>query len=247
MFRVPPVFWAGERGNKLGSGGVGLRQRRAVGGPPWPITRLRGPSPDYRNAAAPGFVSVLNDAGWDILRFDRHPGDDALHASLSRLVAALPSLRQAGYRRVVLAGQSRGGWQSIMAASQRPDLVDGVIATAPAAQGEAERPNNPAAAQDDFRRLLAGLPSGGPRVLVALFEQDGFDPGVDARAAAVQDVARSRAAATLVLLPSAGITGHRGAFDWRFPHLFGGCVLSLVQAPAPAAPRGLRRAPCGGG
>ena len=102
-----------------------------------------GPDRDNRNRPTPPFVSLLNDNGWDVLRFDRHPGDDGLYASLPRLVGGLPALRQAGYRRILLGGQSRGGWQAIMAASERPDLVDAVIATAPAAHGEVDPRQQP--------------------------------------------------------------------------------------------------------
>ncbi len=206
-----------------------------------------GPDRDNRNRPLPGLASVLNDAGWDVLRFDRHPGDDTLPASLARLTGGLPALRAAGYRQVVLAGQSRGGWQAIMAAAENPDLVRAVIATAPAAHGESGRPNNHGAALDDFRRLLAGLPAAAPRLLVALFDGDDYDPDPERRAVVVETLARDRAAPSLVLWPQQEIRGHNDVGDWRFTRLFGGCVLTLVQAPEAAAPRGLRRAPCGGG
>lgn len=206
-----------------------------------------GPDRDNRNRPIPGLVAVLNDAGWDVLRFDRHPGDDALTASLPRLIAGLPALREAGYRQVILAGQSRGGWQAIMAAADQPALVQAVIATAPAAHGEAHRPNNHAVALDDFRRLLGGLPAEMPRLLVGLFDGDDYDPDPERRAARLEEVARERGAPTLALWPQQGIRGHHGAYDWRFTRFYGGCVVTLVQAPPAATPRGLRRGPCGGG
>ena len=215
-----------------------------------------GADRDLRNAMAPGFVSVLNDAGWDVLRFDRNPGDDALFTSLPRLVEGLAAVRAAGYRQIVLGGQSRGGWQAIMAASARPELVDAVIATAPAAHGEASRANNLLAGLDDFRRLLAGLPPTGPRLAVVLFDGDDFDPDPAKRAAMLESLARDRRVPTLALWPQGPggpapgplpIRGHGGAGDWRFTTLYGACLLTLVEAPEAAAPRGLRRAACGGG
>jgi pimeloyl-ACP methyl ester carboxylesterase len=206
-----------------------------------------GAGKDNRNRPTPGLVAALNDAGWDVLRFDRHPGDDALTAALPRLIAGLPALRAAGYRRILLGGQSRGGWQAILAGSANPALVEAVIATAPAAHGEATRGNNLGAAVDDFRRLLAGLPAEGPRLLVALFDGDDFDPDPERRAAMLEALAAQRPAPLLALWPQQGIRGHRGATNPRFAQFFAGCVMSLVQAPPAAAPRGLRRAPCGGG
>lgn len=206
-----------------------------------------GAAADHRNRPAPGVLALLNDAGWDVLRFDRDPADDLLPTALSTLSRALPALREAGYRRIVLAGQSRGAWQSVMAASERPDLVHAVLAFAPAAHGEAARPNNLGAAMEDFSRLLAGLPAEGPRLAVAVFEQDPFDPDPAARAALVAQAAAARGAPTLALFPADQPRGHGGASDWRFTRAQGPCVLTLVTAPAAAAPRGLRRTACGGG
>ena len=210
-----------------------------------------GPERDYRAAPTPGFVSILNDAGWDVLRFDRNPAEDALYTSLPRLVDGLRAVRTAGYRRIVLGGQSRGGWQSIMAAGAHPDWVEAVIATAPAAHGEASRANNLVSGLDDFRRLLAGLPAGGPRLAVAVFDGDDFDPDPETRAKLLDEASHLRRAPVLVLWPDgaqpAPIRGHGGGSDWRFTTLYGACLLTLVDSPEAAAPRGLRRAPCGGG
>jgi pimeloyl-ACP methyl ester carboxylesterase len=206
-----------------------------------------GPDHDNRVNPVPGIVSVLNDAGWDVLRFDRHPGDDTLSTSLPRLIAGIETLRAAGYRRIVAGGQSRGGWQAIMAAGERPELIEAVVATAPAAHGEWRGNNTLGAALDDFRRLVAGLGPLGPRVLVALFDGDAFDPDPARRAAMVAALAEARPAPLLTLWPREDIRGHGGASDWRFTRFFGACVLTLVQAPAAGAPRGLRRDPCGGG
>ncbi len=211
-----------------------------------------GPERDLRATPTPGFVSILNDAGWDVLRFDRNPAEDALYTSLPRLADGLQAVRAAGYRRIILGGQSRGGWQAIMAASARPDWVDAVIATAPAAHGEASRANSLVSGLEDFRRLLAGLPAGGPRLAVAVFDGDDFDPDPEARAKLLDDASRTRRAPVLALWPSgpqpaAPIRGHGGGTDWRFTALYGACLLTLVEAPDAAAPRGLRRTPCGGG
>lgn len=206
-----------------------------------------GPTADHRQRNLPGVLALLNDAGWDVLRFDRDPADDTLPTALSTLLRGLPLLREAGYRRIVLGGQSRGGWQSIMAAAERPDAVHAALAFAPAAHGEAARPNNLAAASDDFRRLLAGLPAGGPRLAVAFFAEDPYDPDPAARAAMVGEAAGRRTAPTLALFPEPPIRGHSGGNDWRFARGQGPCLLTLVQGPVAAAPRGLRRSSCGGG
>lgn len=211
-----------------------------------------GPDEDYRGKPLPGFLTALNEAGFDILRFDRHPGDDALFVSLPRLVRGLPALRALGYRQVVLGGESRGGWQALMAAAERPELVDAVLAVAPAAHGEiqgreGEDHETRADALADFERLLAGIAATPQRLLVAAFEGDAFDPDPAGRAALVAALAARRAAPTLALFPSGPARGHSGARDWRFTRDYGACVLTLLRAPEAAAPRGLRRRSCGGG
>ncbi|NMJ40985.1 alpha/beta hydrolase [Roseomonas sp. JC162] len=206
-----------------------------------------GPAADRRGTSVPGSIAMLNDAGWDVFRFDRDPAEDTLATTLTAMLRALPLLREAGYGRIVLAGQSRGGWQSIMAAAERPDLIHAVLAFAPGSHGEAARPNNLPAALEDFRRILAALPAEGPRVAVALFEKDPFDPDPAARARLIEERAATRRAPTMALFPDLPVEGHNGAADWRFTRNQGPCLLTLVQAPEAGAARGLRRAPCTGG
>ncbi|HEY4252438.1 MAG TPA: alpha/beta hydrolase [Roseomonas sp.] len=227
-FRASPMHWR-------------FGPRRAVGVVVWGHG-YNGRTHDNRTSAAPGFLSVLNDAGWDILRYDRDPADDELQASLARLVAALPLLRQAGYARVVIGGQSRGGWQALLAAGERPDAVDAVIATAPAAHGEA--PSRTGSAIEDFGRILAGLPRGRLRVGVVLFDDDRYDPDVNRRSAAVEATAETRLAPTLLLRPSAPLRGHEGVAEAGFTTRYAGCLLRLIQAPDATVPRGLRRSGC---
>jgi pimeloyl-ACP methyl ester carboxylesterase len=229
-FRASPLHWR-------------FGPRRAAGVVVWGHG-YNGRERDNRSSAAPGFLTVLNDAGWDILRFDRDPAQDELRATLPQLTAALPLLRQAGYARVVIGGQSRGGWQALLAAGERPEAVDAVIATAPAAHGEIRRPAEGGTAIADFGRLLAGLPRGRLRIGLVLFDDDAFDPDIGRRSAAVETTAEMRAAPTLLLRPAAPVRGHLGAMEAGFTRRYAGCLLALVQAPEPAVPRGLRRSGC---
>ncbi len=205
-----------------------------------------GPTRDQRETPAPGFLAPLNDAGWDVLRFDRDPIEDDIATSLPRLVRGLATVRAAGYRRIVLAGQSRGGWHSVLAAGERPDWVEAVIAAAPAAHGDAGDQNNLAVALGDFRRLLASLPPDRVRLAVLVFDGDPFDPNPGERAGLVSELATTRSAPTLAIWPM-GITGHGAAQDWRFTARHAACLLTFVQGSAGAAARGLRREACGGG
>lgn len=195
---------------------------------------------DSSNFPGQGWLSAFNDAGWDILRYDRKPDDDELDRSLARLVAGVPVLRQAGYRQVILAGQSRGGWQALLAAAEVP--VEGVIAVAPARHGQwRDSGNHLGAALDDWRSLLRGLPDQGPRIEVVLFDGDDYDPDPDRRRAMVAGRAEKRTAPLVAFHPEAPLKGHGGANDWRFTRDWSLCLVSAFEGEAL---RGARRAPC---
>ena len=86
-------------------------------------------------------------------------------------------------------------------------------------------------------------------LLVALFDGDPFDPDpAGARRAGRGGRARPRRAPPLALWPRDGDhAAMAAATTGASPGCSAPCVLTLVQAPEAAAPRGLRRAPCGGG
>ncbi len=58
-----------------------------------------------------GYVHAFNDAGFDVIRFARAPAADNADAAEDWLRQTLPKLRVIGWRMVV-GGQSRGGWNS---------------------------------------------------------------------------------------------------------------------------------------
>src|SRR5487761_919307 len=83
---------------------------------------------------SPAYMATLRDGGWDTFRFNRMRDDDTLEKSSAALAGIVQQLKQKGYRKVALAGQSFGGFLALMAADAS-DQVDSVIATAPAAYG----------------------------------------------------------------------------------------------------------------
>ncbi len=199
---------------------------------------------DLRATATPGLVSVLNAAGWDVLRFDRAPGEDALAAVLPRLLAAVAAARAAGYAQVVLGGHSRGGWIALLAAAEQPAEVTAVIALAPASWGRVATGNGRAPeAMAAYDAALARLAPSAVRLAVAVFDDDPYDPGPGTRAAMLAQLDAGRAAPALALWPR-DVTGHGGGEDWRFTRAMAPCLPAWLDQPAAAAPRGLRRTPC---
>lgn len=190
---------------------------------------------DLTATVTPGVVTVLNQAGWDVLRYDRKPAEDRDPAALERLVAGVEALRGSGYRRVVLGGVSRGGWRAMQAAAERPGAVYAVVALAPAAWGPVARNGRAELAMTRFAEMLERLRGAPVRLAVAVFEADPYDPGPAARAAAVAALPGA-----LALWPE-GFGGHGGGEDWRFTQRMAGCLRAWLES---GAPRGLLREGC---
>ncbi len=76
-------------------------------------------------------VMALNREGWDILRFDRDPALDLWDSTVTHYHRRLPLLKQAGYKKIVLAGQSLGGSLALSLLSwPNGGMIDGVISVA---------------------------------------------------------------------------------------------------------------------
>jgi pimeloyl-ACP methyl ester carboxylesterase len=168
------------------------------------------------------WVGRLARDGYDIWRFDRSPGHDPLIPGGEALLRGLAGLRAAGYRRVVVAGQSRGGFIAL-AALARPDLADAVAALNPAAHGTSSARWSLALA--DFAERMAAA-RGVPLALVQL-RDDPYDPDPSARAA----MARAAAMKLLLIDRPAAPTGHMGTAGAAFDARFGACLVRFLEAP----------------
>lgn len=124
------------------------------------------------------WVADLNNEGWDVLRYDRDPCSDGDYLTVMQTLArSIPLLRAAGYRDVVLAGQSRGAWQAMDAAAAAPrGSVRAVVAVAPARFGSAnDTANQHLRMLDEWRAMMPRLREAGVTVLTFLFEGDEYD------------------------------------------------------------------------
>lgn len=173
--------------------------------------------------AEPGWVQRMHRRGYDIWRFDRTPGRDPLSESSAGLIQGLSALKGAGYRRVVVAGHSRGAFIAL-ATLARPDLVDAVAAISPAAHGtRAER--RPQALADFRARLEVAGPV---RLALVLLRDDPLDPDPAARMAA----ARSARVTLLGIERPPEPRGHMGGYDARFDRRFGACLTRFLDGGA---------------
>lgn len=195
----------------------------------WAHGRAAGGA-DSRGTQPQPHVRAFNNAGYDVLRFDRDPRTDETEAGAAWLRQALRELRARGYRRIVVGGQSRGAWNALQVLDT-PGLADAVVAIAPAAHGPTGSPAH-AWALDDLRHIVAAAQSPHTRVAVANFAGDEYDPDPVQRAAILRALAAPRVESLLFLDRPEGITGHGGGGDWRFTLRYSGCLLDFAEGRA---------------
>jgi pimeloyl-ACP methyl ester carboxylesterase len=177
-------------------------------------------------APTPDYIAAFRAAGWDTFRFNRSRAADDLTGSGSALAHEAEALKQRGYRRVVLAGQSFGAFISLVAAGQS-GAVDAVIATAPAAFGT--RTSNPdgyglnATALYDMLRGVRRA-----RVALFFFADDIFDPG--GRAPVADAILAARGLPHLVVDRPLPLSSHWASAAPAFTERFGPCLTAFGGA-----------------
>lgn len=193
----------------------------------------RGPSgEDSRGRQPQAWLRHLNNAGFDVWRFDRDPAADFTNRAAGWMRSDLAALRARGYRRVVVAGQSRGGWNALQALDT-PGLAEVTIAIAPAALASMDEAGQ-ARQMAALRGVVAGArPGGQGRVAVANFRDDPFDGLPEERAAALRALAPAAGAFLLIDRPE-GLAGHAAGASNAFALRFGPCLLRFVVEESPA-------------
>lgn len=175
-------------------------------------------------APTPDYIAALQQAGWDTFRLNRLRAVDTLEASGAALAQQAEALKRLHYRRVVLAGQSFGGFLSLIAADQS-NAVDAVIATAPAAYGSVD--SNPTGYGFNAIKLYPLLRAvRHAHVALFFFAQDIFDPG--GRGATADRILAARHLPHLVIDRPASLSTHWAASTPLFAERFGGCLAAFA-------------------
>jgi pimeloyl-ACP methyl ester carboxylesterase len=171
----------------------------------------------------PGWVARMAALGFDIWRFDRSPGADPLTEGGAGLLHGATALRQAGYRRVVVAGHSRGAFIALSGLAH-PDVIDAVAAISPAAHGTslARRPLAMAA----YQLLLDA--AGSVDLALVLLQDDPLEPDSAGRDTAARTMARRTGARLLDIVQPDEPRGHMGGYDVNFDKLFGARLVKFL-------------------
>jgi len=191
-------------------------------------------SDDGRRYPAHPYIRLLNNSGWDVYAFGRHPNDDSLSVGLGGIRRGMAAIQAAGYRKIVLAGQSRGGWQSLSALAG-PIHPFAVIASAPGAHGSTGSVNL-MAQLGQFRDLLEAANNSSVRVAMFLFDKDDFDEDVNKRTAWTRDILGGKGNPGMLVSKPEGITGHGGGNSRAFTERYGACLMRFLEddrLPAP--------------
>ena len=188
---------------------------------------------DSRGAQPQSWTRHFNNAGFDIWRFDRNPAVDRTRIAATWLREDLAALRRLGYRRIIMSGQSRGAWNTMMMLDQA-NLIDVGIAISPAAHGRDDNPNNHQFAQIADMKTILRAAIGAPQVRLAVvnFRNDHFVAEADKRADLLREFAPRFAGFLLVDRPE-GLSGHGAGATSAFNDRYGACLLRFATAPLP--------------
>ena len=182
-----------------------------------------GATPRPEATPHPFYLEMLAQQGWDVFRLNRQPSDSPKSAQAAAEQA--DKLRAEGYRSIVLAGQSFGGWLSLAAAARTK--IDAVIATAPAAYGRDAANDNWQLNATNFYRLLERMNR--TRVMLFFFADDPFDPG--GRAARAAEIMKRREMTSLIVDRPATLSGHTVGSSAGFARTYAACMAAFIAAP----------------
>jgi hypothetical protein len=191
-----------------------------------------GPNDDERGRQPPSFLRPLNNAGFDIVRFDRDPGwDQDIEKVVGWLRDGLAELRRRGWRVAVSGGQSRGGWNNLELL-RTPGFADIVITTSAAASG-----TNPGTqilrGETMLYTVLDAVPAQRTRVAYVQFRDDPFGGDEDRRAERVRQMLGPKVGPLLLIDRPEGFAGHSAAYQATFGERFGACIARFVLDPVP--------------
>jgi pimeloyl-ACP methyl ester carboxylesterase len=195
---------------------------------------ISGTNPSWRAPAPPAF-RLLQARGWDVIMLKRHhlaetmPGGP-LNRSVERTLQEAAAQRQFGYRKVVLAGQSFGGYVTLEAIDTSQDVF-AAIALAPGV-----RPSV-AAGRFDATTVEQILQHASVGRLALVFPKNDALFGDNARGERAQPILARRELPYLMIDETSEITGHGGGASGRFALRYGLCLAEFLAAPTLPAGR----------
>ena len=175
-------------------------------------------------APAPPVLRLLQHRGWDVIMLKRHHSaetENTLYRTVQRTLEEVATFKKAGYRKIVLAGQSFGGYVTLEAVDSSP-TIDAAIALSPGvrAQGATGR-LDPSIIERILQRVTVG------RLALVLPKDDALF-GYQERGTRAEAILSRRSLPYLLVDETSGISGHGGGVTGRFALQYGACLAEFL-------------------
>ncbi len=180
-------------------------------------------------APVPPVFRLLQARGWDVVKIARNNlgetgGEQSLYRAIQRTAEEIAARRREGYARVVLAGQSFGGYITLDAAESSKDLY-GVVAMAPGVRAIGGAGSLDAAVTERTIGRLAV-----DRLVLVFPRGDSLFGSMDRGPGAAKVLAR-RKGSFLLLDEKHDIVDHGGGTTGKFAVQYGLCVVRYLTSP----------------
>ena len=181
-------------------------------------------------APAPPTLRLLQARGWDVIMLKRHHlaetmAGNRMYRVVQWTLQEVATARKAGYRKVVLAGQSFGGYVSLEAIDTVGD-IDAVIALAPGIRSASADGRLDASIID---RILQRAKVGR---LALVFPKHDAVFNYQVRGESAQSILDRRGLPYFLVDETSDITGHGGGGTGRFALRYGLCLANFLAAPS---------------
>ena len=174
---------------------------------------IHGTTEQWRYPVPPVF-RLLQSQGWDVIAIKRHHQGDEEAKTQTKL----------GYRKIVAAGQSFGGYISLDAIDTSPDFF-AVIAMAPGVRGHGASGRLDAAITD---RILQRAKT---QRMALVFPKDDAMFGNAVRGESARRILAQRGLPYLLFDETSDLAGHSGGTGGRFAVRYGLCLADFLSAP----------------
>ena len=185
---------------------------------------------------------IQRATGWDVIDADfPHQIDTQLmYGEADKIAAAsyverrLKELKAKGYQRIIVGGQSIGGWTALVVSTHPHQALDATLLVVPAccawSYGGGADPANAEFANNKiyFDQLVARV----RYPTAAIFFEDEFEPGD--RGANASKMLTDHHVANLIIDHPSGFAGHGSAWLPVFDYEFRNCIVAFLQAPRTA-------------
>ena len=191
---------------------------------------IHGTVAQYGAAVAP-VLRLLQARGWDVVKIARNnlgetSGEQSLYRAVQRTQEELAARRREGYGKVILAGQSFGGYITLDTAESSKDVY-GVVAMAPGIRFGGTGNLDTAVTERTLGALAVDR-------LALVFPRNDTLFGSKERGPGAAKVLARRDGSFLLLDETHDIVDHGGGTTGKFAVRYGPCLVRYLTSPAVA-------------